>query len=387
MVRSEFIVETASMTTAATIETAETYLEGSQLEGDLNFRPISVALAQTAEQIFAGSFDSTMIGILGRRGSTKSGMCAWMVAAEVEAEAYKADKLGEPTRLMVLHNGFLRFGKQVSVRDLLAAMEDDDLWNELVGGDWITKVILAVDEVHEWFDPVRTASIVHYKLSHLIQQTRKRSVSIIWTTQKPAMVGRRLTDQTDVAIYVQSHQRPWRPWGARKEIYFDERKYAVRCDEGRSHPHCTSFPKKHTVDIKLVFQENSTVQPGTTLYGKLHCVQRFYGLWDSSKVISSNETLEMSSETLKTERAFDEMVVVGVVINELAAEGTERIVAAQFAMELANRYGVVKDANQIGKLLGNSWGLEQKRTSDSRNYVLKQVEIPGAESEPVEQPV
>ncbi len=261
-------------------------------------------------------------------------------------------------------------------------MEDDDLWEDLVGGDYITEVILAIDEVQEWFDPIRTASLVHYKLSHLIQQTRKRSVSILWTTQKPGMVGTRLTDQTDFAIYVQAHQIKWRPKGAKKPEYFNEKKYAVRCTKRTKHEHCTSFPKKHTVDIKMVAQENSPLPPGTTLYGKLHCAQRFYGLWDTAKVISASELLDMNAETMKAEKSFDEMIAAGTLINELVSAGVTKIVPAEFATQLAIKFGVVKDATQAGKLLGNSWGQVQKRTNTQRFYVLTKVSIP--EQEPAE---
>lgn len=339
-----------------------------------DFDPIEAAIAQGPSTVVTTMFSSTMLGILGRRGSTKSGLAAYLAAEKVRA-ATKKLKPGEKPTLVVLHNGFLRFGTQISARQLISAMENDQLWDEMVGGDHITEVLLCIDEIQEWFDPLRTQSLLQYKLSHLLQQTRKRSVSIIWTTQKPSMISRRLTDQTDYAIYVNAHQRPWRPKRAKKPRFFNEKRFAPRCKARRSHPNCTKFPKQHTVNIKIVAQDNSPVEAGLTVYGKLHCVQRFYGLWDSEKVISATETLEMNAATMKAERQFEEMVAAGIVINELVAEGKDRIVSAEFATELAVRAGIVKEATQAGKTLG-AWGQQQKRTNTARFYVLSKVDIP-----------
>ena len=237
--------------------------------GDSDFDPIEAAISQDPSTVVNTIFSSTMVGVLGRRGSTKSGLAAYLVA-EKYAAALKRTAPGDVCPVMVLHNGFLNFGNRITARQLIAAMEDDDLWEEMVGGDGVKEVLLVIDEIQEWFDPLRMQTLLQYRLSHLLQQTRKRAVSIIWTTQKPSMISRRLTDQTDYAIYVNSHQREWRPKRARKAKWFDEKRYAPRCETRPSHPFCTKFPKKHTVNIKIVAQENSPIEPGTTIYGKLH---------------------------------------------------------------------------------------------------------------------
>ena len=65
---------------------AEAHLDENTMVGDLNFDPVQMALTQGAEDVFIKSFDSVMIGILGRRGSTKSGLAAYFVAEKVAKE-------------------------------------------------------------------------------------------------------------------------------------------------------------------------------------------------------------------------------------------------------------------------------------------------------------
>lgn len=328
--------------------------------------PISAAINQPPNALETGRSVQDrppIIGCLGRGGGGKSLLASYLIG----------EHLARHPDFTILHNGPLLTPPFPSSRviamglqDMLAALNSERFFN----------VIAFIDEVHEWIDPYRATNTAALLLSHIFTQTRKSQIWFVWTTQKPADVHPRLAAQTDFTYEVDTSKRLWIPRGKGLDPeYTENARYARRCPSTRvGHPHCSKFEKSHTLNLKLVAQENSTLQTGTTFYGKLHCAQRFYALYDTSKRIYDMDALTMTTDDMRERERFKLQNMVGAVVNELVENGVEDISSAEFAGEMNKRRGVEISDVAVGKFLSR-WGIEQERTSKRRYWVLEELNI------------
>jgi len=148
--------------------------------------------------------ESTVLGLYGRRGSGKSCLAAWY--------AISAHKAGYP--VFFTPESYLKgFGTPLDLDSLVRL--DAELQGALV----------VLDEVQTLLNSRRSMAFASFMLSSWLVQVRKRRCRVIYTTQMPRDVDKRLVDQTDIHAHCRSFndgetifalytdtQGQWSPW-------------------------------------------------------------------------------------------------------------------------------------------------------------------------------
>ena len=269
---------------------------------------------------------SLVIGLVGRRGSGKSLVAAWL--------AYERHRAGG--KVLFTPSGFLRFGTPLDLEELVTL--DEELQGALV----------VLDEVHLLLDRRNTMSFASRMLSTWLVQVRKRRCSVIWTTQSGRDIDRRLEFQTDV------------------------------------HGHCESFRDGKTVTVEFVDTQGRW-SPGIDRvpsrywdsarkrqYRILRRADSVWPLFDTLAVGDLADILGLTRERI-TDALHGSADTVGEdavisLIYELSTAGKSAVQPGEMS-GLLRRQGIEAKPPQVGALLG-TLGLEKTRTKLGASYLL-----------------
>lgn len=116
---------------------------------------------------------------LGRRGAGKT--------ATMVKDAYIEYMRG---RRVITNMESLSFGEYMTNEDIKGLNKDSQIYN----------AVILIDELQIFFDSRRSMKKGNVDFSYFVQQTRKRNIDILGTTQFSNTVEKRLRDHTDITV-------------------------------------------------------------------------------------------------------------------------------------------------------------------------------------------
>jgi len=271
-----------------------------------------------------GGSPSTIALLLGRRGSGKS-----LAAACYAKSTYD---LGNP--VFYWPKGFLTFGEPFEMNELVR------LDTKISGG------LIVIDEAHTAMDSRRAMTFANFALMSFITQLRKRKASLIMTTQFGNTLDKRLGDQVDM------------------------------------HGECSTLDGGRTVLIKWKDTNGQWSAPGAGTSDKIprkrvnQLIRRADSIWpfyDTYAVADLVDVLGLTRESIvgKTggrDPERDASVVREAIIDAVQA-GSEWLQPGNFALTIAEKYGLRISGPQLGWVLGEL-GLPRTKRNTGTYYQL-----------------
>ena len=272
--------------------------------------------------------ETLIYAISGRRGSGKS-----TLATHLCAQAHRAG-------VSVIHNGPLYFGELMPMAKIV------QMPDELEGG------ILFIDEMQVYANAYRATAFSVQTISTMLQQARKRGLTVIWTSNDAERVAGPVMTQTDIVLYVKSPDR-----GA--TVYWQAVDYHGAWSPGSR--------KRFAPDRRR------------TINGALYQAFEVWPLFDTRWIADLMESVSLTKEAVQKEigdkEALDDSYFIRQVLLELREAGSGGIAPGALAEYIHGNYQdpdgdpLRYAPRELGRIMA-ALGLTRGRTNTSAVYEL-----------------
>jgi len=118
-----------------------------------------------------------------------------------------------------------------------------------------------------------------------------------------------------------------------------------------------------------VVQQGSIGPKGRSIHGTLRRADRYWGLYDTSQIIDSTESVFYTTEQLRQRDEYKRLEQVMACLCAMQEAGLKSVTSGAVTYELGKSYGIQSGPGKVGRIIA-SLGVKEKRTGTVRAWSL-----------------